>query len=82
MSCVCVCENRRPVRVLSALCETWPPLPGVCGPCASGRNEGVELSVTHVLQDALLSLDGLEGQDVLRVASGFSFLPNREDLVC
>lgn len=79
---MCVCEKRRPLSVLSALSETWPPLPGVCGPRAAGRNEGVELSVTPMLQDALLSLDGPEGQDMLCVASGFSFLPNREDLVC
>lgn len=73
---VWVCEKRRPLSVLGAPSETWPPLPGVCG------REGVELSETHVLQDALPTVGGLEGQDVLCVASGFAFLPEREDLVC
>lgn len=79
---VWVCEKRRPLSVLGAPSETWPPLPGVCGPSTAGRSVGVELSETHVLQDALPSVDGLEGQDVLCVASGFAFLPEREDLVC
>lgn len=75
-------EKRRPLSVLGAPSETWPPLPGVCGPSTAGRSVGVELSETHMLQDALPSVDGLEGQDVLCVASGFAFLPEREDLVC
>lgn len=79
-SCACVCARRRPLRVPPALSDTWPPLPGVCGPSTPGRNEGVELSVTHVLQDALPSLDGLEGRVTPCVASGFSFLAQKRRL--